>query len=74
MSSFDRIYSGLKAVMLMNDRFDRVDKELSALGDDLELLSRSHVELAQRVASIEGFLHGRASRAVRLGQPEIGHD
>jgi hypothetical protein len=65
MSSFDRVYSGLKAVMMMNERFDRIDGQLSALGDDLELLSASHVDLAHRVATIEGYWRGRADEAAR---------
>lgn len=72
MSGFDRLYSGIKAVMLMNERFDRIDGELSALSDDLGLLSASHVELAQRVASIEGYLRGRADQAaVQTGQTRL---
>jgi hypothetical protein len=63
MSGFDRVYGALKAVMLMNDRFDRIDGQLSALSDDLGLLSGSHVELAQRVATLEGYLRGRADQA-----------
>jgi hypothetical protein len=76
VSGFDRIYSGLKAVMLMNDRFDRIDGQLSALSDDLGRLSASHVELAQRVAVIEGYLRGRSdeaavqSRQARLTKPQ----
>lgn len=74
MSGFDRLYNGLKAVMLMNERFDRVDGQLSALSDDLGLLSKSHVELAQRVAVIEGYLRGRADQAAASRPREIGHD
>lgn len=63
MSNFDRIYSGIKAVMLMNDRFDRIEGQLRALSDDLALLAGSHVELAQRVATLEGYLQGRTDQA-----------
>lgn len=74
MSGFDRIYSGLKAVMLMNERFDRVDGQLSDLSDDLGLLAGSHAELAQRVAIIEGYLRGRADQAAADRPREIGRD
>jgi hypothetical protein len=63
MSGLDRAYSGIKAVMMMNERFDRIDGQLRALSDDLGLLSGSHVELAQRVATLEGYLRGRADQA-----------
>ena len=36
---------------------------LRALGEDIGRLSSSHVELAQRVAVIEGYLRGRADQA-----------
>lgn len=74
MSGFDRLYSGLKAVMLMNERFDSIDGQLSALSDDLGKLSGSHVELAQRVAVIEGYLRGRADQAAQGRPREIGKD
>lgn len=63
MSTADRVYSGLKAIMLMNERFDRVDERIKELGTDLVSLSGSHAELAQRVARIEGVMegYGRAS-------------
>ncbi len=72
MSAFDRIYNGLKAVMLMNERFDRVDTELRDLGEDLGSLASSHAELAQRVAAIEGYIRGRSDQAA--SQPRIGTD
>lgn len=63
MSAFDRVYKGLKAVMLMNERFDRVDTELRELNGDVAKLAGSHAELAQRVAVIEGYIRGRADQA-----------
>ena len=63
MSAFDRLYNGLKAVMLMNERFDRIDTQLRGLGEDFGRLAESHAELAQRVAVIEGYLRGRSDQA-----------
>ncbi len=63
MSAFDRVYGGIKAVMLMEERFDRIDTQLRGLGDDVGLLANSHAELAQRVARIEGYVRGRADQA-----------
>ena len=61
MSGFDRVYQGLKAVMMMDERFDRIDIQLRDLADDLDALASSHAELAQRVARIEGFIDGAAA-------------
>ena len=63
MSAFDRIYTGLKSVITMNERFDRVDAMLRGLGEDIGRLSASHAELAQRVARIEGMIEGAAMAA-----------
>jgi hypothetical protein len=63
MSAFDRIYSGLKAVMLMDERFDRIDSELRGLSQDFSGLAASHADLAQRVAAIEGYIRGRSDQA-----------
>lgn len=72
MSAFDRVYKGLKAVMLMDERFDRIDTQLRGLGDDFGALAKSHAELAQRVAVIEGYIRGRADQAAI--QPRISKD
>jgi hypothetical protein len=63
MSVLDRLHGGLKAVMLMDERFERIDAELKGLGGDFGRLAASHAELAQRVAVIEGYLRGRADQA-----------
>jgi len=63
VSTFDRLYDGLKAVMLMNERFDRMDQQLRDLGEDVGKLAGSHADLAQRVAMIEGYLRGRTDAA-----------
>ena len=72
MSAFDRIYNGLKGVMLMNERFDRIDVQLRDLGEDLGSLASSHAELAQRVAAIEGYIRGRSDQAA--SRPRIAKD
>ncbi len=73
MSAFDRVYGGIKMVMLMEERFDRIDTQLRELGGDLGLLANSHAELAQRVAMIEGYVRGRADQAADQARlPGIG--
>lgn len=69
MSAFDRVYGGIKAVMLMEERFDRIDTQLRDLSGDLGLLAKSHAEVAQRVAAIEGYIRGRADQAAM--QPRL---
>lgn len=71
MSGVDRAYGLIKSVMLMGERFDMIDRTLEGLSGDLGDLSRSHSDVAQRVARIEGVMEGYArasssSRAPRL--------
>ncbi len=70
MSTFDRAYGALKAVMLTNERFDRIASELKALSNDLGKLASSHADLGQRVADIEGYL--RAATGAPFGKPRLG--
>jgi hypothetical protein len=69
VSALDRVYKGLKAVMLMDERFDRIDTHLRGLGQDFGSLAASHAELAQRVASLEGYIRGRSDQAAM--QPRL---
>ena len=66
MSAFDRVYGGLKTMMLMEERFTRIDARLSGLSDEVAALARSHAELGQRVADIEGYL--RAATRTPFGE------
>ena len=72
MSSTEKIFGVVKSVMLMHERFDGLDRRINRLDGDLTDLSRSHAELAQRVARIEGVMEGfgRASAQGRLEQPK----
>ena len=67
MSSTEKIFGVVKSVMLMHERFDGLDERIKRLDGDLTNLSRSHSDLAQRVARIEGVMEGyaRASTAPR---------
>lgn len=67
MSSAERVLGVVKSVMLMQERFDGLDERIKRLDGDLTKLSRSHSDLAQRVARIEGVMEGyaRASSAPR---------
>ena len=63
MSGADRAYGLLKSVMLMGERFYAIDRRLEGLAGDLAALGRSHADLAQRMAAMEGYVRGRADQA-----------
>ena len=70
MSSTEKIFGVVKSVMLMHERFDGLDRKINRLDGDLTDLSRSHAELAQRVAKIEGYIRGRSDQAAAQGRLE----
>ena len=75
MSGTEKAFSLVKSVLLMNERFDSIDQRVNRLEVDLTDLSRSHVELAQRVAVIEGYIRGRADQAAAQSTtPRISND
>ena len=63
MSSAEKAYGALKGLILMNERFDALDGKIKGLSDDLASLARSHSDLGQRVAQMEGYLRGRSDQA-----------
>jgi hypothetical protein len=56
MSSLDKGWSALKSLMLMNERFDSIDKRIERLTGDLDALGNGHALHAERIAQIEGYL------------------
>ena len=63
MSGTEKAFGFLKTVLLVNERFDTIDGKLKDLAGDMTALGRSHGELGQRVAVMEGYLRGRADQA-----------
>lgn len=63
MSGTEKAFGLLKTWMLVNERFDAIDGKLKDLSGDLTALGRSHADLGQRVAVIEGYIRGRADQA-----------
>ena len=63
MSGTEKVFGAVKAIMLMQERFDSIDRKMARQEDDLVDLSRSHADLAQRVASIECYIRGRSDQA-----------
>lgn len=60
MSSVEKALGVIKAAMLMNERFDGIEEDMKNLAEDVTALGRSHSELAQRVARLEGLIEGAA--------------
>lgn len=71
MSGVDRAYGLIKSVMLMGERFDAIDRTIEALSGDLSDLGKSHSELAQRVARIEGVMEGYARASTMPRTPRL---
>lgn len=63
MSRPEKLFGVIKSVMLMHERFDAIDKRIQRLDTDLSDISRSHAELAQKVAEMQGYVRGRADQA-----------
>jgi hypothetical protein len=72
VSSTEKVFGIVKSVILMHERFDGLDDRIKRLDGDLTDLSRSHSDLAQRVARIEGVMEGyaRASTPQKLKLPK----
>lgn len=56
MSAGEKAFGLLKSVMLATERFDAIEEKMKAIAADQAALARSHAELGQRVADIEGYL------------------
>ncbi len=65
MSVFDRAFGAIRSAMLMSDQFEAMKGDLRDLSHDVTDLGRSHADLAQRVARLEGFIEGAAAATGR---------
>lgn len=70
MSGTEKAFGVIKSIMLMQERFDGLDERIKRTDRDLSDLSQSHAELAQRVASIEGYIRGRTDQAAQQARPK----
>ncbi len=71
MSSTEKVFGIVKSVILMHERFDGLDERIRRLDGDLTNLSRSHSDLAQRVARIEGVMEGYARASAASNRPRL---
>lgn len=74
MSTSEKAFGLIKAVLTYQERMDGLEKKLAALGDGLTRLADSHVALRDRVSGIEGYLRGRSESAAAPDVPRLGAD
>ena len=70
MDKVEKSYGILKSLMLMGERFDAIDRRFERTSNDIERLSASHSQLAERVSAIEGYLSA-ATRTAFGQQPRL---
>lgn len=49
-------------LMTLNERFGRIEEQLTSFGTSLKDLTKEHYELGKKVAHIDGLLKGSANR------------
>jgi hypothetical protein len=67
VSAFSDAFAALKNVLLMQDKLERMQREIESTAGDLRGLRDYAVEIDKRVSRIEGVMEGyqRASAAPR---------
>lgn len=60
MSATDKGFGLLRAIFSYEERLKGIDKEIALLAASVSQLARSHADLSDRVARMEGFLEGAA--------------
>ncbi|RUN78449.1 hypothetical protein EJC47_00810 [Sphingomonas sp. TF3] len=71
MSTSEKAFGLVKAVLTYQERMNGLEKKLAALSDGLTRLADSHVALRDRVSTIEGYLRGRRDAAAASDLPRI---
>jgi hypothetical protein len=68
VSALGEAFAALKNVMLMQDKLERMQKEIEASAADLRGVRDYAIEIDKRVARIEGVMEGyqRAAASTRL--------
>lgn len=73
MSAADRALGMIKSVLIFQERFDSIDRNLAELGDRLARLADSHAGVRDRVSTIEGYIRGRSDQAAAQARlPGLG--
>ena len=63
MSTSEKAFGLIKAVLTYQERMDGLEKKLGTLSEGLTRLADSHVNLRDRVSMVEGYLRGRSEAA-----------
>jgi phage-related protein len=63
MSAAEKAFGIVKSAMLYNETIKAIREDIAALGADVAALGKSHGDLAEKVAGIEGYLRGRSDQA-----------
>lgn len=71
MSTSEKAFGLVKAVLTYQERMNGLEKKLAALSDGLTRLADSHVALRDRVSTIEGYLRGCRDAAAASDLPRI---
>jgi hypothetical protein len=68
MSAAEKAFGVIKMAMLMQERFEALDRKINRVADDLVDVGKEQAKLAERVAVMEGYLRGRADQAATQAQ------
>ena len=71
MSTSEKAFGLIKAILTYQDRMDGLEKKLASLSEGMTRLADSHVALRDRVSTIEGYLRGRSEAAATPDVPRI---
>ena len=63
MSAFGDAMKAVREVLLLQSRVDALQQSLAGQATDLKGLSQTVIDVARRVAQIEGYIRGRADQA-----------
>ncbi|WP_353203908.1 hypothetical protein [Sphingomonas sp.] len=71
MSTGNKVFEALKAVLTLKDQLDNLGKDLGNLNARLTRLAEAHGDLRDRVSGIEGYLRGRSESTPPPSVPRI---
>lgn len=69
MSTLSDAFAALKNVILMQDKLERMQKEIESTAADLRGLKDYAVDIDKRVARIEGVMEGVARASASTAKP-----
>lgn len=70
MSTMSDVLSGIKKMLVIEDKVGRMERDMDALTDDIRDLRKGLASVSDRVSDLEGFLRG-ATRAPFGDKPKL---